>query len=48
MISIYVIFNEGEGDGIEFRLPFKIFSTLPTATNLAFATFDINFPLRIL
>ena len=21
-------FNEGEGDGIEFRLPFKIFSTL--------------------
>ena len=22
------IFNEGEGDGIEFRLPFKIFSTL--------------------
>ena len=21
------IFNEGEGDGIEFRLPFKIFST---------------------
>ena len=22
------IFNEGEGDGIKFRLPFKIFSTL--------------------
>ena len=22
------IFNEGEGDGIESRLPFKIFSTL--------------------
>ena len=21
------IFNEGEGDGIEFKLPFKIFST---------------------
>ena len=24
------IFTEGEGDGIESRLPFKIFSTLPT------------------
>ena len=24
------IFNEGEGDGIEFRLPFKIFSTFYT------------------
>ena len=24
-----LIFNEGEGDGIESRLPFKIFSTLP-------------------
>ena len=23
--------TEGEGDGIESRLPFKIFSTLPTA-----------------
>ena len=23
------IFTEGEGDGIEIRLPFKIFSTLP-------------------
>jgi hypothetical protein len=22
------IFNEGEGDGMEFRLPFKIFFTL--------------------
>ena len=26
------IFNEGEGDEIEFRLPFKIFSTLLSET----------------
>ena len=27
-LPIIWIFNEGEGDGIKFRLPFKIFSTL--------------------
>ena len=29
------IFTEGEGDGIESRLPFKIFSTLPEQAQLA-------------
>ena len=28
-LPIIWIFNEGESDGIKFRLPFKIFSTLP-------------------
>ena len=27
-LPIFCIFTEGEGDGIETRLPFKIFSTL--------------------
>ena len=27
------IFAEGEGDGIESRLPFQIFSTLPEKSN---------------
>ena len=31
--SIIWIFNQGEGDGIEFRLPFKIFSTLHISIN---------------
>ena len=30
-LSMIWTFTEGEGDGIEFRLPFKIFSTLTLA-----------------
>jgi hypothetical protein len=38
-LPIIQIFTEGEGDGIEFRLPFKIFSTLSKITCILFYNF---------
>ena len=51
--SIIWIFTEGEGDGIESRLPFKIFSTLPlkvvkTSCGNVVALEQDDFPGRIL
>jgi hypothetical protein len=34
------IFNGGEGDGIESRLPFKIFSTLPGTVDVTILILD--------
>ena len=36
VLPIIWIFSEGEGDGIESRLPFRIFSTLSDTTALSF------------
>ena len=46
--QIIWIFTEGEGDGIESRLPFKIFSTLSVLRFcLIFATSSFGKPCRI-
>ena len=34
--------GEGDGDGIESRLPFKIFSTLPDVSLMSFASSRLN------
>ena len=41
-LPIIWIFTEGEGDGIKFRLPFKIFSTLMYLSTLAWLGLKIQ------